>query len=79
VDDVARGHVAALERGRPGERYFLCGENVDMNGFFTTLHDVTGVKPPALHIPYAVGSLLGRSLWLWAGLTVAWLRETGAL
>jgi farnesol dehydrogenase len=69
VDDVARGHVAALERGRKGERYFLCGENVDMNGFFATLDEVTGVKPPTLHIPYVAASLLGRSLWLWAELT----------
>jgi farnesol dehydrogenase len=69
VEDVARGHLAALERGRKGERYFLCGENVDMNGFFATLQDVAGVKPPSVHIPYAAASLLGRAFWLWAELT----------
>jgi farnesol dehydrogenase len=69
VEDVARGHVAALERGRKGERYFLCGENVDMNGFFAALQDVAGVKPPSVHIPYAAASVLGRALWLWAELT----------
>src|SRR5262249_35610188 len=37
VEDVAAGHVAALERGRRGERYLLGGDNVDMNGFFAAL------------------------------------------
>ncbi|HET7746301.1 MAG TPA: NAD-dependent epimerase/dehydratase family protein, partial [Vicinamibacteria bacterium] len=40
VDDVARGHAAALERGRPGERYLLGGENVTMTGFFERLQRV---------------------------------------
>ena len=28
VDDVAEGHVLALEKGRVGERYVLGGENM---------------------------------------------------
>ena len=69
VEDVARGHVAALERGRRGERYFLCGDNVDMNGLFARLEKVAGVKAPRMHIPYAAASALGFTLWLWAELT----------
>jgi len=69
VDDVARGHVAALEQGRAGERYFLCGENVSMNGFFAALARVTGVAAPQRHIPYAAASALGYTLYLWAELT----------
>jgi nucleoside-diphosphate-sugar epimerase len=69
VEDVAAGHVAALERGRRGERYFLCGENVTMNGLFATLESVAGVSAPTRHIPYGVAALLGRSLWAWAELT----------
>jgi len=69
VEDVAAGHVAALERGRKGERYFLCGENVDMNGFFDSLARVASVPPPRLHIPYAAATLLGLSLLGWAELT----------
>jgi farnesol dehydrogenase len=69
VEDVAAGHVAALERGQKGERYFLCGENVDMNGFFASLARVASVAPPRLHIPYAAATLLGLSLLGWAELT----------
>jgi farnesol dehydrogenase len=69
VEDVAAGHVAALERGRAGERYFLCGDNVSMNDLFETLAQLTGVAPPRLHLPYGVASLVGRAQHLWAELT----------
>lgn len=69
VEDVARGHVAALERGKKGERYFLCGENVSMNKLFATLERVTGVRAPKRHIPYAAASALGFTLYVWAELT----------
>ena len=69
VDDVARGHVLALEKGRAGERYFLCGENVTMTGLFETLREVAGVAPPTRHIPYAVATALGALLYGWAEMT----------
>jgi farnesol dehydrogenase len=69
VEDVADGHAAALEQGRRGERYFLCGENVDMNGLFSRLQEVSGVAPPRRHIPYGLASVLGWTLWTWAELT----------
>ena len=69
VDDVADGHLLALERARPGERFFLAGENVDMNGFFATVHEVSGLKPPRWHVPYAVAAALGLGMLAWAELT----------
>jgi len=69
VDDVAAGHVAALERGRRGERYFLCGENATLNQLFAKLQEVTGKAPPRLHIPFAAASALGGLMYLWAELT----------
>jgi farnesol dehydrogenase len=69
VDDVAAGHVAALERGRSGERYFLCGPNVSMNELFACLHEVAGAPVPRRHIPYAAASALGWALYAWAELT----------
>lgn len=69
VGDVAEGHRTALERGRAGERYFLTGENVDMNGLFALLAELTGVPAPRRHIPYAVATALGVAMWAWAELT----------
>ena len=69
VEDVAAGHVAALERAAPGSRYFLAGENATMNALFATLAEVSGAPPPARHIPYAAATALGYALYLWAELT----------
>jgi NAD+-dependent farnesol dehydrogenase len=69
VDDVAEGHVQALEKGRAGERYFLAGENVTMDALFALIADLTGVPAPRRHIPYAVAWALGLGMWSWAELT----------
>ncbi len=69
VEDVAAGHVDALEKGRAGERYLLAGENVSMNDFFRLLAEVSGVPAPRLHIPYAAAGALGWMLYAWAELT----------
>jgi nucleoside-diphosphate-sugar epimerase len=71
VEDVAAGHVEALEKGRAGERYLLAGDNVDMNGFFARLAETSGVAAPRLHIPYAAASAMGWMLYAWAELTGA--------
>ncbi len=42
VEDVAAGHVAALERGRIGGRYQLGGENVRQMAVFEIVRELTG-------------------------------------
>jgi NAD+-dependent farnesol dehydrogenase len=69
VDDVAEGHRAALERGRAGERYFLAGDNVDMNGFFALLYEASGLRPPRWHLPYGAATAVGLLQLAWAELT----------
>jgi NAD+-dependent farnesol dehydrogenase len=54
VDDVVRGHLLAMEKGRAGERYVLGGENVTMNRFFETFAEVAGRKPLRRHLPFAL-------------------------
>jgi dihydroflavonol-4-reductase len=46
VDDVAAGHLAALERGRIGERYILGGQNVSLSEILLTIAAQTGRRPP---------------------------------
>jgi dihydroflavonol-4-reductase len=54
VRDVARGHVAADERGEPGERYILGNRNYTLDRLFADLGRVSGVEPPSLKLPVAV-------------------------
>ena len=53
VDDVADGHVAALERGNVGERYILGGANVTFADMLADIARLAGRKPPRLRIPRA--------------------------
>jgi dihydroflavonol-4-reductase len=46
VDDVARGHLLAEERGRLGERYILGGDNLTIFELFSLLAQLVGRRPP---------------------------------
>jgi dihydroflavonol-4-reductase len=50
VDDVVRGHIAAMDRGRVGERYILGGNNVTFEQLFAALSDITGLAGPGFRI-----------------------------
>ena len=51
VRDVAKGMVAALERGQRGERYILGGENLTYGQVFERIAAVAGTRPPSLGVP----------------------------
>lgn len=53
VDDVAAGHLAALERGAIGERYILGGENLTLRDLLVAISSVTGRPGPRLKLPAA--------------------------
>jgi dihydroflavonol-4-reductase len=62
VRDVDRGHVLALERGRPGERYLLGGVDLTLREVFTAVADLAGQARPRAVVPYAAiraGAALG--------------------
>ncbi|HXK11146.1 MAG TPA: NAD-dependent epimerase/dehydratase family protein [Vicinamibacteria bacterium] len=69
VEDVAEGHVLALEKGRPGDRFVLGGENATLARLFGLVHEITAAAPPRWRIPYGIASGIGRAQWLWAELT----------
>lgn len=60
VDDVADGHIAAMEKGRVGERYILGGENVTLTQLFTTLSQLTGLRGPGRPASRGQAMMLGR-------------------
>ncbi|MBD2385957.1 NAD-dependent epimerase/dehydratase family protein [Cylindrospermum sp. FACHB-282] len=58
VDDVAVGIVAALERGRPGNRYILGGENVTVKQIAALMFDILGEKRNIIEIPNPIINLV---------------------
>lgn len=54
VEDVARGHLLACERGRAGRRYLLGGENISMKDTFAAIAVAAGRPPPRLAVPWSV-------------------------
>ncbi|HKR81100.1 MAG TPA: hopanoid-associated sugar epimerase [Nitrospira sp.] len=51
VDDVAAGHLLAMQKGRQGERYILGCKNLMLKEVFDILSRLTGVKAPSLRLP----------------------------
>ena len=54
VKEVARGHVLALEKARPGERYILGGEDLTLKQMLDKLAAITGLPSPTIKVPHAV-------------------------
>jgi dihydroflavonol-4-reductase len=54
VEDVASAHVAALQKGRTGERYVIGGENLTMDQIWQMLAEITGKPMPKWRAPYAL-------------------------
>jgi dihydroflavonol-4-reductase len=53
VDDVAAGHLLALERGRIGERYILGGHNLALGEILGQIARLVGRRPPRIRLPAA--------------------------
>jgi len=52
VRDVARGHLLAEDKGRPGEKYILGNENLSLSQIFQMLAAITGIPAPKVRLPY---------------------------
>jgi dihydroflavonol-4-reductase len=59
VGECARGHVAALEKGKSGERYILGGENLTLKQILDKLAAITGLPSPKVKVPYVVALAAG--------------------
>jgi dihydroflavonol-4-reductase len=59
VRDCAEGHILALERGQPGERYILGGDNLTLKQILDKLAAITGLPSPTVRLPYAVAYATG--------------------
>ena len=64
VEDVARGSLLAMERGRSRERYVLSGENVTVKQCFDIVAELAGTKPPTIKLPVPVLRLIAGGMEL---------------
>ena len=64
VEAVADAHIAAADKGRPGERYICAGEAVTYRRLFETIAERMSVRAPRLTAPG------------WALIAYGWVDET---
>jgi len=57
--ECALGHIAALEKGRSGERYILGGENLTLKQILDRLSMIAGLPSPKVKLPYIVAFAAG--------------------
>ena len=53
VDDVAEGHMLALEKGEIGQNYILGGQDVSLRQMLAAIAELTGRKAPTVSLPRA--------------------------
>ncbi len=63
VEDVAQGHLLALQKGKSGDRYILGHQNLTLKQLLDQLSQLTGLPAPSRSIP------------AWIPLSVAWVDE----
>ena len=63
VEDVAKGHLLALEKGKSGDRYILGHQNLTLKALLDLLAEITGIPAPQYTLP------------VWLPLTIAWIDE----
>jgi farnesol dehydrogenase len=80
VDDLVRGQMLAMDKGRIGERYILGGENVSLKGLFAIVDELTGKHhrqislPPRVALLYsAVEQKKARWFGLYPQITPGWV------
>jgi dihydroflavonol-4-reductase len=59
VRECAKGHIAALEKGRTGERYILGGEDLTLKQILDKIGQITGLPSPKIKLPYVFAFAAG--------------------
>ncbi|OGT36315.1 MAG: NAD-dependent dehydratase [Gammaproteobacteria bacterium RBG_16_51_14] len=69
VDDVAKGHLQALEKGKTGQRYLLGGENLTLKQILYLISGIIQRKPPVIRLPHNLVLPIAWLMERWAGIT----------
>jgi len=67
VRDIARAHLLAAEKARPGVRYIVGGENLTLKQMLDKLAAITGLPSPTVKVPHAVTMIAGVVDEFWTG------------
>lgn len=59
VDDLVKGHILAMEKGRIGERYIIGGENASLKQIFDYIDEISGKKHKRINMPSKLGLAYG--------------------
>jgi nucleoside-diphosphate-sugar epimerase len=62
VDDIARGHMLAMEKGQPGRNYFVCGPVHSLEEALDLARSITGIPPPRLRVGPSVIRAMAASM-----------------
>ena len=71
VEDVAEGHLLAAERGEPGERYILGGENIRWVDLIELVAEMSGVHHPVVVIPRDVAEMIAAAGTISGGVIIS--------
>jgi dihydroflavonol-4-reductase len=69
VDDVAKGQLLAFDRGKPGERYILGGQNLTLLQILTTIDEITGIRRRRIRLPHDLVLPVAWCMEKWAGIS----------
>ncbi|MBX2925983.1 MAG: SDR family oxidoreductase [Chitinophagaceae bacterium] len=69
IDDIVDGHIAAMQKGRSGERYILGGVNVTFNELIAAIKKYSGIEKKLRHIPFSALKALSYLMLLNAKIT----------
>lgn len=62
IDDVVRGHLLALQKGRTGERYILGGENLSFGELIIRINAIIGRPAPKHYVPVVLMGAMANAL-----------------
>jgi nucleoside-diphosphate-sugar epimerase len=68
-EDVVSGHIVAMEKGKPGNRYILGGEHLTYDELFSVVRQVSGKRYRLFHVPLWFMLAISFSMLSWARLT----------
>ncbi len=69
VDDVAKGHLLAFEKGKIGQRYILGGENLSLQTILGIICELSNRKPPSIKLPHNLILPIAWCMERWAAIS----------